>query len=127
MTDQSAERSLVVVINDLIFETKIRSTAEALGVRVTILRSTSLLVGELDRLRPSLLVVDLNTAGADAVQAVATGCTHPSKPHVIAYVSHVDEDLARRAAAAGAQQVMPRSRFNTELPRLLASYCGRTS
>lgn len=120
MTEDHAAGNVVAILNDLIFETKIRSTARALGIESTIVRSLAALNAELDRVRPSLLIVDLNTTG---VEAVAAGNVHTPRPHIVAFVSHVDQDLAIQAAESGADQVMPRSRFTTELPRILQTHC----
>jgi len=123
MSEDRAEGNVVAVLNDLIFETKIRSTAQALGLVTTVVRILADLDAELGRIRPSLLIVDLNTAGADAV---ATGSTRTPRPYIVAFVSHVDQDLAKQAATAGADLVMPRSRFTAELPRILQSHCAPT-
>jgi len=120
MSEDRAAGKVVAVLNDLIFETKIRTTAQALGIETTVVRSPAALAAELDGIRPSLLIVDLNTAGVDAVTA---GNVHTPRPYVVAFVSHVDQDLAKQAALAGADQVMPRSRFTAELPRILQTHC----
>ncbi len=120
MSEDRATGKVVAVISDLIFETKIRSTAQALGVETTVVRSLDALAAQFEGIRPSLLIVDLNTAG---VAAVAAGNVHTPRPYVVAFVSHVDQDLAKQAAEAGADQVMPRSRFTAELPRLLQTHC----
>jgi len=127
MSEDRSTGRVVAFLNDLIFETKIRSTAQALGIETlvlrlegTVVRSLAALAAELDRVRPSLLIVDLNTAGVDAV---AAGNLHMPRPYVVAFVSHVDQDLAKQAAEAGADQVLPRSRFTIELPRILQTHC----
>lgn len=120
MSEDRATCKVVAVLNDLIFETKIRSTAQALGVETLVIRSSTALAAELDETRPNLLIVDLNTAGVDAVTA---GNVHTFRPYIVAFVSHVDQDLAKQAANAGADQVMPRSRFTAELPRILQTHC----
>jgi DNA-binding NarL/FixJ family response regulator len=124
MNQPGAQGAVVALLNDLIFETKIRSTAQALGIQVTVVRALDALGSELERLRPSLLLADLNTAGPNVVQALATVHGHPARPYVVAYVSHIDQDLAQHAKDAGADQVMPRSRFNAELPRILQRHCA---
>ena len=123
MNQPGTQGAVVALLNDLIFETKIRSTAQALGIQVAVVRSVGALSEELERVQPRLLLVDLNTPGPDAVQVVATAHAHPTHPYVVAYVSHVEQDLARQAKDAGADQVMPRSRFNAELPQLLLTHC----
>jgi len=119
MSEDRATGKIVAVLHDLIFETKIRSTAQALGFETTIVRSPAAFDAQLDRIRPSLLIVDLNTAGVDAV-AAANALT--PRPYVVAFVSHVDQDLAKQAALAGADLVMPRSTFNADLPRILQTH-----
>lgn len=117
--DRAADK-VVAVLGDLIFETKIRSTAQELGIETIIVHSLSDLDIELNRVCPSLLLVDLNTAG---VEPVTAGNVHTPRPFVVAYVSHVDQELAKQAAEAGADQVLPRSRFSAELPRILQTHC----
>ncbi len=119
MSEERPASVVVVVLNDLIFETKIRSTAQALGIETVVTRTVDSLLAALQRRPTSLLLVDLNTSG---VEAVAAGHAHIPRPRIIAYVSHVDQELAAQAKAAGADQVMPRSRFTTELPRILQSH-----
>jgi DNA-binding NarL/FixJ family response regulator len=110
---------IVICIKDLIFETKVRSTAQALGLSVTSVPAASMLAAELARSPARLVIVDLNTAGPDAVDAIRQAKAASSPPRILAFVSHVNADLAAAASAAGADDVMPRSRFHAELPRLL--------
>ena len=118
MSSSPTARSVIVLIDDLIFETKIRSTAASLGVGAAMVKSATDLSAALDAKAAALVIVDLNT-GSDAIEAIRTSAGHACQPHVLAFVSHVDEDLATRAREAGADEVMPRSRFSAELPRLL--------
>jgi len=117
--ESASSKSVVVWVSDLIFETKIRSTAQSLGVALSTVRNMASLTAELDRARASLVIVDLNASGADPIVVVAAAKAHAARPRVIAFVSHVDADLALRAQAAGADEVLPRSRFTVELPRIL--------
>jgi len=119
--------AIVAVLRDLIFATKIRSTAKSLGIETFLQENASGVSRELSTRRVSLVIVDLNTAGAEACPAIRAARAHPSKPHVVAYVSHVDEGLARQAAQEGAHDVMPRSRFNSELVRLIQQHCVSTT
>lgn len=122
MEAQQPNRSAVVVVNDLIFGTKIGSTAGSIGIDVAKLSGLQGLVEALDRTSPALLIVDLNSAN-DAMAVIEAGKQHASKPFVLAYVSHVDTGLAAQAEECGADEVMPRSRFSQTLPELLARYC----
>ena len=120
MSSSPPARSVIVLIDDLIFETKIRSTAASLGVAAAVVKSVTDLSAALNAEAAALVIVDLNTGG-DAIEAIRTSARHATQPRVLAFVSHVDQDLATSAREAGADEVMPRSRFNIELPRLLDS------
>jgi hypothetical protein len=115
--------STIAFVTDLIFATKITSTAKALGVPVTMVRTAEKLRETLDALptdaadRPQVLI-DLN-ATADPVAAVRLAKAHPAHPLIVAYLSHVQAELAQQAREAGADQVMARSGFVQQLPGLL--------
>jgi DNA-binding NarL/FixJ family response regulator len=67
---------------------------------------------------PALVIVDLNARSAP-IEAIAglrsAGCAAP----VIAFLSHVQVELAARAQAAGCDQVLPRSKFTQQLAAIL--------
>ena len=125
MGGESNEHTVVAFLHDMIFESKIGSTARSLGVGLMVVRSAGDLPGELERTRPALLIVDLASPGA--LEAIKTAAGHAARPRVIAYVSHVDEELAKSGLDVGADEVMPRSRFANELPRLLERVRGDPS
>lgn len=130
-TIYSVRTMILVFIHDLIFQTKIRSTAEALGAPVWFARRLDDWKKQIADEMPPLLIVDLN-AGEDALAAVAVAAVQKETGgnraggRIIAFVSHVDVGLAERAWAAGADEVMPRSKFSAELPTIL-SECGGVS
>jgi len=120
----NSQRRIVVYLNDLIFETKIRSTAQHFGVETAIVRSASDLSAELNRVHPELVIIDLNAAGESARSLIQTAKSSSPSARVIAFVSHVDSALAEVAQAAGADEVLPRSRFTQRLPQLLSGVAG---
>jgi hypothetical protein len=113
MTDAQAEAApILVLVRDLIFASKIRATAQAIGATVQMLREPSQLQGSSGR----RLIIDLNQPGAlDAAVAwrAETGGA------VMGFVSHVDSATIQTAREAGLQDVLPRSRFAQLLPELL--------
>ena len=117
--DDSA-KTLVILIDDLIFETMIRGAARTSGWRIECAATTARLTKAVSEHSAPLAIVDLNIAPADPVAAIASLRSLNPPPRILAFVSHVDRDLADRAQRAGADQVLPRSRFTTELPQLLA-------
>jgi DNA-binding NarL/FixJ family response regulator len=121
MNDRRLE--LLLVINDLIFETKIRTTAQSLGAAVKVVRNAAQLEEQLRETQLRLVMVDLNTAG-DPIEAVRAAAEHEACPHVLAFVSHVDAALSDSAAQAGAHEVLPRSRFTIRLPEILRRFAS---
>ncbi len=103
---------------DLIFATRIRSTADAIGVPArparTVARLRELIVEE----TVNALIVDLE-AGEVAIDLItAAGNLNPPL-RSLAFGPHVNVDALQAAHRAGASQVMPRGRFAEQLPDLL--------
>jgi len=110
--------TVLLAINDLIFESKVRTTAAANGIGIVTVRSVPGMAKPLESGSIRLVIVDLNTV-TDAVDAIRNALERAPDARIVAYVSHVDADLARSARDAGAHAVLPRSRFVTELPAIL--------
>jgi CheY-like chemotaxis protein len=113
---------VVALMDDLFFQAKILETAKHVGVRVETVTSGEALVaaGSLpDGERPVLVLVDLN-ARSGAVDAIEKLRAAGNQVPVVAFLSHVQVELAERAKAAGATQVLPRSRFAQNLPSILS-------
>jgi hypothetical protein len=102
---------ILVLVSDLIFSTRISTTARAAGIDVKLIRDPAKLAGAEGR----LLLVDLNLAGA--IEAAAAW--RAGDAQVIGFISHVDAETAVKARAAGIDRVMARSRFVEILPELL--------
>lgn len=111
---------VILVINDLIFETKVRASAQAADVDLVVVRGPGDLARQLDESSTNCVIIDLNTA-EDFSQIIRTTVERCPHTKVIAFGSHVDVDSAKAARAAGAHEVLPRSRFVAELERILTS------
>jgi hypothetical protein len=112
---------VVALVRDLMFSSKISSTARAAGIDVRVIRDPAKVAagsGEQgDVADGRLLVVDLNQDGAiDA--AVAWKQSHTGRP-VVGFVSHVDADTIACAKSAGIDRVMARSGFVAQLESIL--------
>jgi len=112
--------AVFLLISDLIFETKIQSTGQALGLEVEIHRSADELVAAARERDARLCVVDLNAFGHQVVELVSGLRALAAPPRVVGFVSHVDVDVADRAKQAGVDEVMPRSQFSARLPQVLS-------
>lgn len=116
--------AIFAYVTDLLFSTKITSTGQALGVPVTVARGVDTLIEKLNAASGDdsggLVIIDLNVTG-DPVDAIRRLKALPSPPRVIAFLSHVQVELATAARNAGADEVMPRSAFSMSLPAILRS------
>jgi CheY-like chemotaxis protein len=117
---------ILVVVEDLIFLSKIQHTAQELGVAVEPVPLAQL-PERLSRSPSAAVILDLNYRSGNAVEAVRTlkanAATSPA--HLLGFVSHVQGDLVRAAREAGCDEVLARSAFSGQLPELLARLAGR--
>jgi DNA-binding NarL/FixJ family response regulator len=105
---------IAALVDDLFFSSKIAATAKQAGSEVVFCRSAEAAPPDAGR-----ICVDLNATTFDAIaEIVKLKATH-SAP-IVAYLSHVQADLKRRAEEAGADTVLPRSAFVERLPALLS-------
>jgi ActR/RegA family two-component response regulator len=114
---------VLAIVDDIFFASKIRATAEAVGVEVKFLRSMEKLIETARQMKPGLVVVDLHNTKLDPV-AVATELTLNEdlrEIRLLGFFSHVHADLQRNAMAAGYDQVIPRSVFARDLGEILAT------
>jgi DNA-binding NarL/FixJ family response regulator len=117
----------LLVSNDLMFTSKVTGTARALGLRVLVAGTKDEAVALLACESPRVLIVDLAggvAATQDALLAYR-GALAPGAA-MLAFGSHVDKAALAAAVDAGCDEVMPRSKFSMELPRLLVRYLSDT-
>ncbi len=114
--------TIVALVDDLFFLAKIRETAKAVGVTVVTIdaRRGPAAVAEAEA---RAIILDLNArslSAVDWIQALKSdSATRPVR--IVAFVSHVQEQLISAARAAGCDSVMARSAFTQQLPELLRS------
>lgn len=113
---------------DLIFSTKIRSTAEHLGVPARPAHNTQMLCDRLeqvddDRLNDPVTAVlidlELGNLALDMIKQVKGH--DPSIP-VATFGSHVETSVLQTAHKHGADTVMARSQFVDQLPKMIRQY-----
>jgi DNA-binding NarL/FixJ family response regulator len=111
---------ILLVVEDLIFLSKIQQTAAQTGIQVESAEITQVRERILSSLPPAV-IFDLNHRSGKAVEAARSVKTDPatSRVRVLGFLSHVQTDLARQAREAGLDQVMARSTFSQRLPDLL--------
>ena len=112
---------IIVAVDDLMFASRISSAAKALGVEIAFARSPEAIVEAVRTRAPRLVILDLNSVKVRPLEAVAALKADPALAAVptLGFVSHVQTELIGAARQAGVDQVMARSAFVTQLPRLL--------
>jgi DNA-binding NarL/FixJ family response regulator len=108
---------VLALVDDLFFQAKMMETARHVGVPLRVFSSGAALVEAAAAQAPALVLVDLN-ARQGALEGLKQLCAAGQAP-VVAFLSHVQTDLAAQARAAGCQQVLPRSQFTAELAEIL--------
>ena len=109
---------VLAFVDDIFFQAKILETARHVGVTVKAVTQPEALLAEVQQNSPQLVVVDLN-ARAGGVEAIELLHAAGLKLPVVAFLSHVQVDLAERAKAAGCGSVLPRSKFTQNLATIL--------
>ncbi len=110
---------VVALVDDLFFQSKLIETAKQVGVELRTCGTPDALTAEVSKSTPRLVVVDLN---GQSNPLAAVECIHSLDREIplIAFLSHVQTDLAAQARAAGCRDVMPRSKFTRDLATILA-------
>lgn len=109
---------VVALVDDIFFQAKMLETAKQLGVELRICSTPEALVAEAAKNGTNLAIVDLNARSKPLEAIVRMQAASPGLP-VIAFLSHVQVELAEAARAAGCREVMPRSLFTRNLATIL--------
>jgi hypothetical protein len=114
-------RRVVAAVGDMIFASKIRGTAEHLNVKVEFARTEDALLDAAKAEAPSLFILDLHSTRPDpfALAARLKADEQLRAIPIVAFFSHVEMELRRRAVEAGIEHVLPRSAFTSRLPEIL--------
>ena len=116
------EENIIAVVDDLFFASKIRGTAEALGVTVRFARSVEAMIEAARLDQPSLVICDLHSQKVDPMELARSlkADVQLRSIQLLGFFSHVQTELQRRAEAAGFDQVLPRSAFTKNLGQILS-------
>jgi PleD family two-component response regulator len=114
---------ILALTADLLFASRVKSTAAAVGTELLLVRTADDMLRQAEQLSPRLIVIDLDVRTLDPIDLITRLKAEPrsSVAPVLAYVSHVREDLIDAAREAGADQVMARGAFSKNLASILAA------
>jgi len=114
---------------DLIWASKIKLTADSLQIPARPVRSIEMLEARLSDTQPVALLVDL-----DKPEVALQLLNHLRRPEatpeqrriqVVAWGPHVDVDSLEAARTMGANRVMTRGAFDSQMSEIMRSLCPR--
>jgi CheY-like chemotaxis protein len=113
-----AVAQVLALVDDLFFQAKMTETARRLGVTLQTVSNGDALVAAAAPRAHRLVLVDLN-ARQGPLEAVAKLRAAGNAQPIVGFLSHVQTELAEKARAAGCADVMPRSKFTSDLAEIL--------
>jgi CheY-like chemotaxis protein len=120
--------TVIALVDELMFLSRIREAASGAGVELRAVRTADELLAAA-RAGAALVIVDADSGRIPWQSALAAlrSEPRPSAIPVVAFYSHVHGDRAALARSAGATRVLARSAFVRELKHLLGAAPGETS
>jgi CheY-like chemotaxis protein len=111
---------VLAIMSDLFFSVKINDAAKKLGTSAEFVKDKTLAL-EKAKLKPPLIILDLNCDSADPLGLIAGIKANPETAGIpmIGFVSHVQTQLRQRAQDLGCDTVVARSVFAQNLPAML--------
>jgi CheY-like chemotaxis protein len=115
-------KQVLAVVTDMFFAAKINEAAARTGAAVKYARSRMQGLELARTERPSLIVIDLNAAGAEPLQLLAQLKAEAGLREIptLGFISHVQTELQEQARQAGCDRVLARSAFSRDLPAILS-------
>ena len=116
---------ILTVVDDLFFLSKIQATAHQVGVALEVV-DPGKVEARLAEFAVHSVILDLNHRSGKAVEVARAIKANPAtrQVQVMAFLSHVQGDLAAAAREAGCDVILARSAFAQQLPQLLLSLAG---
>ncbi len=118
--------TILAIVDDLFFLSKIQQTAKLLGVTVEPV-APGKVAGRVAQGPVRAVILDLNHRSGSALATLRAikADAKIGASQVIGFLSHVQTDLAAAAREAGCDVVLARSTFSQRLPELLKDLAGR--
>jgi DNA-binding NtrC family response regulator len=110
---------VLALVDDLFFQAKITETAKHVGVVVRMYAAPDVLLSAIAEEKPNLILIDLN-ARCQPLESFGRVQSSANGVPVVAFLSHVQTELAQQARAAGCGTIMARSQFTRDLATILA-------
>lgn len=111
-------RVILAILDDLMFTSKIKTTAKQLGVAVSIARSRDGALADMRARHPTLVIFDLNNPRTDPLGTVAAMKADPALASIatVGFSHHTQTETIAAARQAGIGEVLARGAFFERLP-----------
>ena len=102
---------ILAAVDDLLFRSKIRTTAKHVGIEIVFAQTPDEMLAQARALKPSLVIIDLNSPKADAVNTIAALKADPDLAGIsgdrirVARSHRSDRRRARRRRGPGAAAI----------------------
>ena len=119
------KRKVLAVLDDLFFRVKIEAAAKQEGLEVDFVQTEKDVFAKASE-NPLLIILDLNCLSVQPLRLIAALKASDGTKGIslLGYVSHVQEELKRKAQDTGCDVVMARSAFSQNLPQILKQHVG---
>ena len=116
-------KHIIAIVDDLFFASKIRGTAEQIGVSASFPRTTDAVAEMAARDKPSLILCDLHAQKIDPIELARKLKADEGTRDIplLGFFSHVDADLRRRAVVARFDRLVPNSLLTETIAEILMS------
>ncbi len=112
---------IVALVSDLMFSSKITASARAQQIAVKIVRNPQALSGAIAAGGIDHAIIDLNASAGDPIAAIEALKRDGPTIRITAFASHVDSERIAAARHAGADHVLARSAFSSNIDAILRS------
>jgi CheY-like chemotaxis protein len=114
-------RTVIAIVDDLFFASRIRGTAEQFGVSLSFPRRIEALIEAALRDQPQLIICDLHATRINPIELakLLKADERLRSIPLLGFFSHVQTELQQQAEQAGFDRVIPRSVFTRDLSAIL--------
>lgn len=114
---------VLAFVTDLFFQSKVAETAKHVGAELRFIRSLYELFPALEK-NPEMVIIDLEAEGIDGPALISQLKSIRPGLAVVAFAPHVQKVVMEQARQSGADQVLSRSQFTSELADILVEQSG---
>src|SRR5437899_577479 len=116
------QRNVIAIVDDLFFASKIRGTAQQVGVEVRFARTIDAVIQAAREDQPALIIADLHSQKCDPIELARRMKSDEELRTIplLGFFSHVQTELQRKALEAGFDVVIARSAFTRDLNEILS-------